>query len=325
MYFEDWLIPLTVFLSIAVMTLPLLMRRGRGLAAIGGAAVIAVMLGASPAYSTPFAFNGGADNAIDEYGYYYVLTGGNFPTGNSINGSRASGGTMSFVNDEAAWGYPVNSWQKDGWFEETASVAMTFKNEGAIVYDNNGIENGTTGGFYETPAGQASGATPGLYRGYSMANNYDWVYAGYFLIEEALTVDTLIAYFDETAGFDRNNPMFGYAMNVWSNVAEDLLPYNTGSFEGDVFHMSTLTNPGAFSTSDTGVDRVFGDDYGNITDDIFRLTLQLREPIVFEPGRYWFNSNAFFNPVPEPGSLAVLVSGLAGIAALRRRKKKVAA
>lgn len=60
------------------------------------------------------AFDGAADNQRDDLGYYYVMTGGKFPTGNTPNGSGASGGTFRYINDDPAWGYPINVWHKDG-------------------------------------------------------------------------------------------------------------------------------------------------------------------------------------------------------------------
>ncbi|KKK91374.1 hypothetical protein LCGC14_2713610, partial [marine sediment metagenome] len=70
--------------------------------------------------------------------------------------------------------------------------------------DNNGLEDGTHDGFYDYSdhLPERNWTTPGLYRGYAMSNNWDWIYAGYFLIEEATTFDTMIGYFDPTNGFD---------------------------------------------------------------------------------------------------------------------------
>ncbi len=277
------------------------------------------------ALAGPFDFDGSADYATDAFGFYYAMTGGKFPTGDTPNGDNASGGTFRFINDEPAWGYPVNSWQKDDWFPENASLAMTFQFEGSTVYDNNGIENGTYGNFYDATAqGVDSADAPGLYRGYSMTNVWDWIYAGYFLIEERLSIDTLIGYFDENSGFDRNDPRIGYVMNIWSNVENDLLPTNTGSFVGDIFHLNSRDNPAALTTSDTGVDRVFGADFGSATDDIFRLTASLDTPLTLEPGVYWFSHSAFVD-IPEPGTLGLLGFGLAalglgGLATARRRR-----
>ncbi len=293
--------------------------------ALVSAAVVTAAFTLQPAvaYAGTFDFNGSAEYQTDIYGYYYAMTGGKFPTGTTPNGDNASGGTFRYINDEPAWGYAINTWHKDDWFPSNAGIAMTFKEDGDIVYDNNGIEDGSYGNYYNATAqGLDSIDTPGLYRGFSMPNVWAWMYAGYFLVEEEMEIDTLIGYFDEVAGFDRNNPLIGYSMNIFSNVDGDLLPVNTGSFMGDVFHMSTLTDPDAFSTSDTGVDRVFGVDDGSITDDIFRLTLELPEEITLQPGVYWFSHGAHVQPidVAEPGTLALFGMGLAGLGFMRRRR-----
>lgn len=298
---------------------------GRGLA---GSAVfsVTVLFGAATvqaAYNDPFDFDGMTDFQIDTYGYYYMITGGKFPTGPTPNGDNASGGTFRYLTDSTDWGsYPVDTWNKDDWFPQNASFALTLRNNGAITYDNNGIEDGSYGDYYATQAGKTSAETPGLYRGYSMTNVWDWVYAGYFLIEQTMVVDEIIGYFDENSGFDRNNPDIAYAMNIWSNVENDLLPTNTGNFKGDVFHRNSQDDPAGFSTSDTGVDRVFGADYSNATDDIFRLTLALEQELILEPGVYWFNHAAFVRQVPEPGTLALLAGGLGLLVFARRRRTR---
>ena len=190
------------------------------------------------------------------------------------------------------------------------------KSGAATVFDN---FNNDAGDFYTTPEGQASAATPGLYRGYSMSNNYDWIYAGYFKLSEVTTIDTITGYFDAVSGFDPDSAEIGYRMNIWSNADGDLLPA-VASFAGDVF--TTDGAAGAFSWGDTGVDRVFGADDGYLTDDILYLSFKLDTPITLEAGEYWFSHDAVIKPVPEPGSMLLLASGLLGLAGARRRLKK---
>jgi hypothetical protein len=277
-------------------------------------AVIMAMSGPTKAGSV---FNGQGDNETDSFGYYYIMTGGLFPTGPIPNGDNASGGTFRFIIDDPVWGYPIDTWHKDDWFPQNASFALTLKNGPAIVYNNNGIEDGTYGNYYNATAqGLPSASTPGLYRGYSMSNNWDFIYAGYFKIETPTTVDQIIGYFDENSGFDRNNPLIWYRMNIWSNVAGDLLPVNTGSFTGDVFSSDYVA--GTFSWGDTGVDRVFGVDYGSITDDIFYLKYTLNTPITLEPGIYWFSHDATI--IPAPGAILLASIGVGLVGWLRRRK-----
>ncbi len=260
-------------------------------------------------------FDQQADNQRDDLGYYYVITGGKFPNGQTVNGLKTSGGSMNYILDAPDWGsYTLDVWHKDGWFEETAGVALTMKNGGSIVFDN---FNNDAGNFYTCPpGGQASEDTPGLYRGYSMSNNFDWIYAGYFKLNEETTIDQITGYFDETSGFDADNPLIEYRMNIWSNLDVDMGTYTQktpaiASFTGDVF--STDTTAGTFSWGDTGVDRVFGDDYENATDDILYLTFTLDTPLVLQPGEYWFSHDAVIVPVPAAVLLGILGLGVAGI------------
>ncbi len=266
-------------------------------------------------------FDGVSDNAIDSLGYYYAMTGGKFPTGTTPNGDNASGGTFRFVTDDpVAWGRPIAQsgvWQKDGWFPQNAGLAVTLMNGASIVYDNNGIEDNSYGNYYNATGLAYSGDKPGLYRGYSMSNNWDWIYAGYFKIESETTVTELIGYFDENAGFDRNSPYIRYRMNIWSNVQGDLLPVDTGGFDGDVF--SSDTSSGTFATSDTGVDRIFGDDYGNMHDDIFRLSFVPDQQLVLQPGEYWFSHDAAI--VPEPLTMLGIFGGITAVGGYLRKRK----
>lgn len=273
----------------------------------------------SPLWAAPF--DQQADYQREDIGYYYAITGGKFPNGQTVNGQKTSGGSMAFVLDAPDWqdwgyNYALDTWHKDGWFAETAGLALTMKYLGGTAFDN---FNNETGDFYTCPpGGQASGDTPGLYRGYSMSNNYDWIYAGYFKLNEETTIDQITGYFDENSGFDADNPIISYRMNIWSNLDVDKGTYiqktpGVASFTGDV--MSSDYISGTFSWGDTGVDRVFGDDYGNATDDILYLTYTLDVPITLQPGEYWFSHDAIV--IPEPCTICLL--GLGGLLLRRNR------
>jgi hypothetical protein len=252
-------------------------------------------------------FNGAADNEIDSLGYYYAMTGGKFPTGTVPNGDNGSGGTFRYILDDPGWGsYPLGQWNKDDWFSTNASLALTLKNSGAIVYDNNGLEDGSYGSYYNGTGVASSASVPGLYRGYSMSNNFDWIYAGYFKLTQATTIDQIIGYYDENSGFDSDSPSIRYDMNIWSAYQDNptgnpnsYMP-TVASFTGDVF--SAKSAAGAFSWAYTGVDRIFGDDAANKHDEIWKLTYTLNTPITLPAGEYFFSHDAEIAVVPLPAA-----------------------
>jgi hypothetical protein len=288
--------------------------------------IVASVLACNDVSAGPiYPFNGAADNQTDIHDYHYAVTGGIFPTGNQPNGTRASGGTMAFITDDPIWGYATQVWHRDTWFAETAGQAMTFRNNGTTIYDNNGIDDGSYGDFYNAQAqGRANADTPGLYQNYAMANNFDFMYASYFKIEQATTIDQIVGYFNGD-GFnntaDPNSPLLNYRFNIWSTVGNctepnvGCLPVNTGSFNGDIFSMQIA---GTGTTSATGVNRVFSN---GSTDPIWRVVFNLETPLVLQPGEYYGgHDRVIAAAAPEPGAMALLGLGLASLAAARRRR-----
>ncbi len=263
--------------------------------------------------------DGQIDYSTDAFGRYYQITGGKFVNGQTYNGDNASGGVFRFIHDgdPHPFGYPAafQAWCRDDWFTENAGLALTMKYEGGIVYDNNGIETHTTGGYYD----DSQTSIAGLYMSYAMSNNDDWIYCGYFKLAEETTVDTVIGYFDGTGYYGNlrpDAPEVGYRMNIWSCVMDGtyLMPGND-TFTGDIFSSDSVA--GTFSYSDTGEARAYsGWEPPGRTDPIYRLTYALDSPLVLPAGEYFFSHDM---TVPEPCTAALL--GLGGGLALTRRRR----
>jgi hypothetical protein len=288
----------------------------RGFRALAALAVSAVLISSAAHAET---FNGAGDNQTDAHGYYYAVGGGLLPNGQTRNGDNASGGTIRFVTDDPAWGQPTDVWRADDWFPATSSLALTMSNSGSVVFDNNGIEtNNVPAGYWNSS--QVPGSTT---VGYSMSNNFDWIYAGHFHLAADTIIDTITGYFivstdpdspaySGVAQFDPNDPSISFNANIFSEVA-GMLPKNTGSFRGDVF--SSNTTGGTFSWSDTGYDRVTS----TSSSDIYRLNYKLNAPITLAAGDYYFSHDASIVPLPS-----VLLAGaplLGAVATWRRRRR----
>lgn len=269
-------------------------------------------------------FNGQADHDTTAYGWYAVITGSLFPNGQMYNGTNASGGVMRYINDDASWGYPAayQNWARDGWFAETSGIALTMRNGGTSVYDNNGIENGTYMNNFYGNAARPSDITPGLYCGYSMSDNSDWIYSGYFKLNAPTVITQITGYFAETYynaidlshGFKFNVDIFSAVAGTGSNAGY-LMPANTGAFRGDV--LSSDLESGSFSVFDTGEVRHYSG-FSNDDDIIYGLTYTLDQPITLAAGEYFFSHNA--QVVPAPGAALLGLLGLGMVGLVRRRR-----
>jgi len=239
---------------------------------------------------------------VEPNGFYWVVTAGKFVNGQTLNGVAGPGSAIAFSHDDAA------SWGPNGhkaWTKQTglgaahracSGLALTLKSGATIVYDNNGIEDGTHGGYYDNRGGVPDADKPGLWIAYSMSNNFNAVFAGYFRLAARTTFNQVIGYFDGNGNpelrFDPASIYNRYRMNIWSNASGDV-PTGPAGFTGNVFSSDRTAGKSAFSA--TGVNRVFRD---GASDPIYRLAYTLDAPFTLEAGEYWFSHDV---AVPEAG------------------------
>jgi uncharacterized protein (TIGR03437 family) len=245
-----------------------------------------------------------------QLGFYFSLLGGKTVTGQTLNGVGGSTSALAFRQSDAlTWGnVGLNAWTNNtGLGSDYSTVtgeALTLKNGSTIVYDNNGIETGTTGTFYNNTGGGPDTKKPGLSDLYSMSNYFPLAFAGYLKLGASTTVSELIGYFDVLGSidlpFDPNNGFVKYRMNIFSN-ASGTLPKETGNYIGDIF--SSDTTAGAFSFSDTGV-KIISSDPKNLPKLVYRLSYKLTTPLTLPAGEYWFSHDASVRATPALTSTA---------------------
>jgi uncharacterized protein (TIGR03437 family) len=234
-----------------------------------------------------------------QLGFYYSLLGGKPVSGQTLNAVSGSNSSLAFQQSDAVtWGLNgFNAWTDNtglgSIYSSATGEALTLFNGSSIVYDNNGLENGTSGTFYDNTGGPANSQKPGLADLYSMSNYFPLIFAGSFQLSQPTTVTQLVGYFDAlgntTLPFDPSNAYVKYRMNIFSTAPGNLPTENASPFVGDVFTSDTAA--GTFAYTDTGVKMISSVP----TDDpkvIYRLSYTLNTPITLQPGQYWFSHDA---------------------------------
>jgi uncharacterized protein (TIGR03437 family) len=249
-----------------------------------------------------------------QLGFYYSLLGGKAVAGQTQNGVSGSTSDLAFQqSDEVTWGtLGYNAWTDDtglgSQYSVVSGLAMTLFNGTTIVYDNNGIESGTEGTFYNNTGGGADTLKPGLSDLYSMSNYFPLVFSGYFVLAQSTTITQVNAYFDAlgstTLPFNPANPYVKYRMNIWSNTS-GVLPDETGNFTGNIF--SSDTTAGTFSYSATNVNMVSSIST-NAPKPIYRLSYVLATPLTLPAGQYWFSHDASVRASPAATSTSDAIS-----------------
>ena len=243
-----------------------------------------------------------------QLGFYYSVLGGKSVSGQTLNGVSGSTSALAFEqSDQVTWGsVGYNAWTDNtglgSQYSAVPGLALTLYNGSTIVYDNNGIETGGTGTFYNNTGGGADSAKPGLTDLYSMSNYFPLIFSGYFNLSSATTVTQLVGYFDAAGDisliFNPANPYVKYRMNIWSNTSS-FLPTQTTTFAGNTF--SSDTTAGTFSYSQTGVNMV-SSNTTFLQKPIYRLSYVLAAPLTLPAGAYWFSHDASIRATPAATS-----------------------
>ncbi|MCP5114145.1 MAG: hypothetical protein GY953_25215, partial [bacterium] len=230
---------------------------------------------------------------VEPNGFYLVLGASKFPNNQTKTGVPGPGCAIVFRHETP------EVWGQDGFqvwspntrleqeFQATSGLALTLRNNGTVVYDNNGVEDNSVGDYYDNSSGAVDdNDKPGLFLWFSMSDNLKAIFASHFRLMEPTTFTEIIGYFDgnghEELRFDPHNAHNRFRMNIWSDGSDGLPAVN--GFTGDVF--TSDTTAGEFAFSPTGVRRIFSD---GASDVLFRMVYTLEEPIILPPGDYWFS------------------------------------
>ena len=254
-----------------------------------------------------------------QLGFYKAVLGGKAVSGQTVNGANALAFRQS---DQVAWGATgYNAWVHPAAAAPLDSTvigeAVTLRNGGTAVYDNNGIEDGSGATFYANAGGGPDAQKPGLANLQSQSNYFPLIFSGYIRLAASTPVTEMIGYFDSNGEpplpFDPNNPFIKYRMNIWSNSGG--LPKETGGYAGDVF--SSDSTPGTFSVSATSVSRTSSVVTPTSGPELlWRLSFKPTSTVTLPAGEYWFSHDASIRDNPTSGtstSASVTVSELADI------------
>jgi uncharacterized protein (TIGR03437 family) len=249
-----------------------------------------------------------------QLGFYFGILGGKSVPNQSLNGAAGTNSALALrQSDSVTWGVEgLNAWSKNTGlgtnYASVSGLALTVRNGNTVVYDNNGLEDGSYGKFYDNTSGPDNSQKPGLGKAFTMSNYFPLLFGSYVRLPQRTTITEIIGYFDFYGNadlpFDAQNPYLRYRMNIWSN-ATGAIPKDTNNFTGDVF--SSDATPGAFTFSDTGARRISSKPQ-DAPSPIYRLSYRLDTPLVLEAGEYWFSHDASVRAQPAAASTAQSVT-----------------